>query len=198
MRDNRIRAAVAQLVERKLPKLEVAGSRPVRRLRSRALNLPASDNVTAVSEHTIARAETADLADLLVLMRAYCDFYEVAPTDEDLLALARALIADPEGEAMQFIAREDTGRASGFATLFWTWSTTNACRIGIMNDLYVAEPARGHGLADRLIETCRAQCARRGARRLTWQTAPDNHRAQAVYDRVGGNREQWVDYWLAS
>ena len=32
--------------------------------------------------------------------------------------------------------------------------------------------------------------------RLDWQTATDNLRAQAVYDRVGATREQWVDYWL--
>ncbi len=65
-----------------------------------------------------------------------------------------------------------------------------------MNDLFVAQAARGSGLAEELIEACRAECVRRGARRLAWQTAPDNLRAQAVYDRVGGNREQWVDYWL--
>jgi hypothetical protein len=28
-------------------------------------------------------------------MRAYCDFYETAPTDADLLTLSRTLIADP-------------------------------------------------------------------------------------------------------
>jgi ribosomal protein S18 acetylase RimI-like enzyme len=61
----------------------------------------------------------------------------------------------------------------------------------------VSEHARGQGLAERLIETCRVQAQRRGARRLTWQTAPDNTRAQAVYERVGATREHWVDYWLA-
>jgi ribosomal protein S18 acetylase RimI-like enzyme len=66
-----------------------------------------------------------------------------------------------------------------------------------MNDLFVAEHARGRGLADRLIGECRTETARRGARRLTWQTAPDNVRAQAVYERIGATREQWVDYWLA-
>ena len=65
-----------------------------------------------------------------------------------------------------------------------------------MNDLFVAEGARGGGLAERLIEVCRSECTRHGADRVTWQTAPDNLRAQAVYDRVGGTREQWVDYWL--
>jgi GNAT superfamily N-acetyltransferase len=153
--------------------------------------------VTAMSTHTINPVEAADLDELLVLMRGYCDFYEVSPSDADLLALARALIDDPRHEGIQLLARDQDGRAVGFATVFWSWSTTSACRIGVMNDLFVAQAARGHGLAERLIEACRAQCARHGASRLTWQTAPDNLRAQAVYDRVGATREQWVDYWMS-
>jgi GNAT superfamily N-acetyltransferase len=103
---------------------------------------------------------------------------------------------DPEREGLQYLAREEDGRAVGFATLYWTWSTLDASRIGVMNDLFVAEDARGGGVADALIEACRQECGRRGASRLTWQTATDNLRAQKVYDRVGGHREQWVDYWL--
>ena len=40
----------------------------------------------------------SDLDDLLPLLRGYCDFYEVAPSDDALLAISRALIADPERE----------------------------------------------------------------------------------------------------
>ena len=130
-------------------------------------------------------------------MRGYCDFYKVAPSDEDLLALSRALIDDPEREGVQLIARDAEGRPIGFATIFWSWSTTDAARLGVMNDLFVSETARGGGVADALISACRDECVRRGAARLSWQTAPDNLRAQAVYDRVGGHREQWVDYWLS-
>jgi GNAT superfamily N-acetyltransferase len=138
----------------------------------------------------------SDLDDLLPLVRGYCDFYKVSPSDEDLLALSRALIADPEREGLQLLARNDDGQPIGFATLYWTWSTTDAARLGVMNDLFVTDAARGTGAAEALIEACRQECARRGAKRLSWQTAPDNARAQKVYERVGGNREQWVDYWL--
>ena len=147
-------------------------------------------------EFSLQRVGEADLEALLPLMRAYCDFYRVAPGDAGLLGLARALIADPRREGLQLIARDPGGKAAGFATLYWSWSTTGACRIGVMNDLFVSEFARGTGLAEQLIEACRAQCTGAGARRLTWQTAPDNLRAQAVYERVGATREQWVDYWL--
>jgi GNAT superfamily N-acetyltransferase len=153
-------------------------------------------SVAGVSTDSIARATAADLEELLGLMRAYCDFYAVSPSDADLLNLSRALLADPEHEGIQLLARDGEGQAVGFATLYWTWSTSDACRIGVMNDLFVAEAARGRGVAEGLIAACRAECTRRGACRLTWQTAPDNLRAQAVYDRVGGHREQWIDYWL--
>lgn len=65
-----------------------------------------------------------------------------------------------------------------------------------MNDLFVAEGARGCGIVEALIEACQAACASRGATRLTWQTAPDNARAQVVYERAGATPEQWIDYWL--
>jgi GNAT superfamily N-acetyltransferase len=146
--------------------------------------------------HSIQVAGEADLEDLLPLMRGYCDFYGTQPDDEALLALSRALLADPEHEGIQLIARGEGGAAVGFATIFWTWSTTRAERIGVMNDLYVHPAARGTGLADRLIAACVEECRTRGASRLEWQTAPDNARAQAVYDRVGGVKEQWLDYGI--
>ena len=148
------------------------------------------------TEHVISVVGEPDLEDLLPLLRGYCDFYEVAPSDDALLAISRALIADPEREGMQLIARQPDGTAVGFATLYWTWQTLNAARLGVMNDLFVAEEARGTGLADRLIASCRERSALHGARELAWQTAKDNHRAQKVYDRIGGTREEWFDYWL--
>jgi len=149
------------------------------------------------SEHVIGAAGEADLDALLPLMRGYCDFYGVSPSDDELLALSRALIADPDREGLQLIAYGPGGEAAGFATVFWAWSTLSAARLGIMNDLFVVQEARGTGLAERLIAACRERCASHGAGELVWQTAKDNHRAQAVYDRVGGRRSEWFDYSLA-
>jgi len=144
----------------------------------------------------IAVAAEQDLGDLLPLLRGYCDFYEVAPADERLLAVSRALIADPEREGIQLLARDETGAAVGFATVYWSWQTLSAARLGVMNDLFVAPDARGRGVAEALIVACRDACAAHGAATLAWQTALDNGRAQAVYDRVGGRRSQWLDYSL--
>jgi GNAT superfamily N-acetyltransferase len=137
-----------------------------------------------------------DLEDLLPLVQAYCDFYEVSPPRADLLALCRALLADPELEGFQLIARERDGEAVGFATVFWSWDTTVASRIGILNDLYVAPGARGGGLARALIGTCLQRCRARGAERLEWVTGRENGRARALYDSIGAVEEPWVSYSL--
>ncbi len=145
---------------------------------------------------TISPAGEGDLGELLALMRAYCDFYQVSPSDERLLELSRKLIADPRREGVQLIARDGNGSALGFATLYWSWSTSRAARLGTMNDLYVVPEARGRRVGERLIEACIEHCAEHGTAEMEWQTAPDNKPAQALYDRVGGRREEWLNYSL--
>lgn len=139
---------------------------------------------------------TGDLDELTALMSAYCAFYETAPGAAALRRLAERLLADPDRAGIQFLARDGDDRAVGFATVYWSFATTIAAPIGVMNDLFVSAEARGSGTAEALIDACRAACASHGGQRLEWQTAPHNERAQKVYDRVGARREQWIDYWL--
>ena len=62
--------------------------------------------------------------------------------------------------------------------------------------VYVAQRARGRGHADALIEATAAVARRHAAPVVTWLTAPDNRRAQAVYDRVGGRSNPFLEYEL--
>ena len=172
---------------------------------------------------TIDRVGVADLPELLPMLRAYCDFYRVDPPDDRLLALASALIDNPaEGE--QHIARDtgaagpatsdtgaagpatsDTGAAGpatsdrrgspiGFATIYWTWQTLYAARVGVLNDLYVVPTSRGSGAGRALIERCRERCRNHGTGKLVWQTAPDNATAQRLYDGIGAEKSTWLSY----
>ena len=145
----------------------------------------------------IQRVAEGDLTDLLPLMRGYSEFYEVDPPDHALLALSLALMEDPQLEGVQLIARDaEDGSAVGFATVYWMWSTNLADRIGVMNDLFVAGSARRRGVGEALIAACLDLVRQRGAVSLQWQTALDNHAAQALYERVGGIRESWYDFHL--
>jgi GNAT superfamily N-acetyltransferase len=137
-----------------------------------------------------------DLAGLLPLMRDYCDFYEVAPADEKLEALARALIADPEHDGIQLLARGDDGEPLGFATVFWTWQTLTASRAAVMNDLFVDPQARGQGTGRALIEECRRRAGERGVPELVWETTPDNETSQRLYDALTADKSRWIYYAL--
>ena len=145
---------------------------------------------------TIDSATDGDLGALLPMMRAYCDFYGASPSDDGLIAMARALIAGPDGDGMLLVARDGDGAAIGFATVCWKWSSLRAARIAVMEDLFVAPEARGGGAADALIGACADRARGLGAPVVTWLTAPDNHRAQAVYERVGAEGSTWVEYEL--
>ena len=144
-------------------------------------------------EITIAPVGVTDLPVLLPMMRAYCDFYEVDPRDDRLIALSRALI-DSQAEGVQLLARDAEATPLGFATVYWTWQTLDAGRVGVMNDLFVVPEARGRGVGRKLIEHCRGLCRKRGAGKLVWETAPDNETAQRLYDSTGAESSTWLTY----
>lgn len=154
------------------------------------LSIPA---ITVVGE--------ADLPALMPMLRSYCDFYRVDPSDEKLAQLAQALIDHP-AEGVQLIARETTGATGtaggplGFATIYWTWQTLYAARVGVLNDLYVTPQARGTGTARALISQSLQLCHERGAAKLVWETAPDNETAQRLYDGIGAEKSTWFSYEL--
>ncbi len=145
---------------------------------------------------SISPVTAPDLPDLVPLMEQYCAFYETAPGAEALVRLAEALLAAPDSEGRQLIARDASGQAAGFATVYWSWDTTEAIPTAIMHDLFVAENGRGRGLGRALIDACGELALSHGKRRLDWQTAPDNARAQRVYDATAAERSTWVCYAL--
>ena len=142
----------------------------------------------------IRPARTEEIEEMLPLIRAYCEFYETQPNDDGLRKMFETLINDPSQGAV-FIAR-DEGKAVGFATLDWKWSSLKAARIGYLEDLFVDPETRGKGVADALIEVCADRCRELGMPAMEWLTAPDNHRAQKVYNRTGAEADTYMEYDL--
>jgi len=128
---------------------------------------------------TITTVGSSDVPDLMPTLRAYCDFYQVDPS-----------------EGLQLIARDSDGTPQGFATIYWTWQTLYGARVGVLNDLFVIPESRGSGTGRALIERCRELCGERGAEKLVWETAPDNTTAQRLYDGIGAERSTWLTYEL--
>jgi ribosomal protein S18 acetylase RimI-like enzyme len=58
-------------------------------------------------------------------------------------------------------------------------------RHAALHDVFVREEARKTGLADQLVHAFLDESARAGAPRVVLHTASQNHRAQAVFSRLG-------------
>lgn len=144
---------------------------------------------------TVRRASLNDIEQLATLFDEYRQFYE-QPAD---LSKARAFLGERLGlgESVVFIAQDDRDAAVGFTQLFPGFSSVRAARIYLLNDLFVAAPARRQGVAERLLATAAEFARGDGALRLTLSTAITNVAAQALYEREGWQRESgYFEYCL--
>lgn len=103
----------------------------------------------------------------------------------------------PERRFYCLIAEADhsaTGLAAGFALYFPTFSTTRGEPGIYLQDLWVAESARGKGVANKLIQaTSRLGSEEFGATHLTLTVYNDNPSAMKFYQSMGfhlGDREK--------
>lgn len=141
----------------------------------------------------IRRANHHDLKQLTELMLLYIvDFYKrPKPSIEKIHNLIDTLLEKERG--IQFVAEQD-GKLIGFATLYFSFSTTKADKITVMNDLFVVENVRGTGVAQELFKCCETFTKENGYAHMSWITATDNYRAQKFYEKMGGSLGNWMNY----
>lgn len=143
----------------------------------------------------IARAGPGDVDAAAPLFDAYRSFYGQAPD----LARARAFLSARlgAGESILFLARRD-GTAVGFTQLYPNFSSVRTCRVLVLNDLFVAQEARGCGVADALLAEAELHAAQAGAASMRLETAISNGPARALYERRGWRVEEgFLHYGLA-
>lgn len=147
------------------------------------------------AEVEIAPIAASELEELLPLIAAYQRFYEVEDVDDGRnRAFFRRFLA-PSEDGLLLGARSG-GQLLGYACLYWHFSSLEACGSVLMNDLYVAESARGQGVGRALIEAAAAVAREREVPFVEWSTAPDNETAQRLYDSTGAERTEWFSYEL--
>lgn len=137
------------------------------------------------------QAETAVLEQAVELFNDYRMFYEQASNIEG----AREFIEERvrTGESVIFLAviEEAEGeKAIGFTQLYPSFSSISMKRLWILNDLFVAESARGQGAGRRLLEAARRHALETNAKGLALSTATTNTTAQALYESFGFVRDE--------
>jgi len=123
-------------------------------------------------------------ADLVApLFDSYRQFYG-KPGD---LVLARDFLRKrlTTGESVILLAEGESSEALGFAQLYPSFTSVEARRLWILNDLYVAAAARRRGVGRALMEAARQHAVETGAARLTLETMAENRGAWALYESLG-------------
>jgi GNAT superfamily N-acetyltransferase len=118
------------------------------------------------------------------LFRDYIAFYKAEVPDDVIVQTWRRLL-NGEDNMLALVAIDASGTAVGIAALVFhrsTWSMTWYCYL---EDLFVADKARGLGVGRALIEAVYAEADRRGASRTYWATQDGNATARRLYDRMG-------------
>ncbi len=135
----------------------------------------------------------ADSAAWRALWTAYCHFYG---TDVPEAVTARTLerLLDPQSALVGRVAERD-GRVVGFSASVIHEATWDARPVCYLEDLYVAEPARGAGVGGALIDDLIGLARERGWGRLYWHTRADNAVARRLYDRFAA-ADDFVRYRL--
>ncbi|MCP3800635.1 GNAT family N-acetyltransferase [Allokutzneria sp. A3M-2-11 16] len=128
----------------------------------------------------IAPLVPADRERWEVLARRYKDFYKTVESDEGYDRTWQRLL---DGRDVHGIAAHVDGRLVGIAH-FLFHSTVWMDDSCYLQDLFVDEAARGHGVARALIERVEEAARDRECPRLYWQTHQDNATARALYDKV--------------
>ena len=118
------------------------------------------------------------------LWQGYLDFYRTELTAE-VTDITWARLLDPAEGMHCLVAETAVGEMIGIVHYLYhrvTWAIADRCYL---EDLFVAETARGAGAGRALIEAVYAAADKRGSDQVYWLTQDFNEAGRRLYDRVG-------------
>lgn len=145
-------------------------------------------------EMNVIRATINELDHAATLFDQYRVFYE----QESKLDEAREFLKErlENHESVIFLAY-DGDRPVGFTQLYPSFSSVGMRRTWVLNDLFVAKEARRMGVGHALINQAIDHAKVTDAKGILLETATDNHNAQALYEKIGFERETNYFYFYS-
>jgi ribosomal protein S18 acetylase RimI-like enzyme len=125
--------------------------------------------------------EAGDVARLLIAFRDWMG--RDRPGDDSIRASVHRLIGDADTEYL--LAAAEDGAPVGVAQLRYRWTVWWAAEDCWIEDVFVAESARGTGLGRALVQGAIDRAAERGCRRVDLDTDHDNVPARGLYESLG-------------
>jgi GNAT superfamily N-acetyltransferase len=145
---------------------------------------------------TIRAARDGDFFPWLTLYEGYAAFYRTELTDESAVRTWQWITRGDHG-LRAFLAVNEEGDLEGLAHVRTIAQPLEGTTALYLDDLFVAESARGAGVGSLLLSFLKRLAVAEGHSSVSWITAADNEAAQRVYDRVAA-RTTWVTYEMSA
>ncbi|MTD46134.1 GNAT family N-acetyltransferase [Conexibacter sp. W3-3-2] len=134
---------------------------------------------------TARLAGTQDAAAVAELLVAFRDHFGMDfPPDEVFHRGVRHLLDDPETDYVLGYA-DPTGDACGVVQLRFRYGIWRAGYDCLVEDVFVRDRARGHGVGRAMLAAAVARARERGARRMELDVNEENPAAIALYESFG-------------
>ena len=146
--------------------------------------------MTALSTHFVT---PQDYGEWRRLFDGYAAFYGVSMDDAKAGAVWGWLL-DPDHALEGLLVRDGAEQAVGLAHVRACPRPLGGCDMGFLDDMFVAEHARGGGAADALFTGLQALAAERGWPAIRWVTQHFNARGRSFYDRYTGGPSDFIMY----
>jgi GNAT superfamily N-acetyltransferase len=145
---------------------------------------------------TIRFATPADAELILHFIRELAEYEHEAGAVAATPAIIRSQMEQPQPPFECLIAEYD-GEAAGFALFFRNYSTWRGSPGLYLEDLFVPERFRGHGIGNALFKRMTQLAVERGWARMEWAVLDWNRPAQEFYRARGAAaKDQWTAWRL--
>jgi len=129
------------------------------------------------------------------LFNQYRMFYGQASNLEGAKEFIKERIEN--NESFIFLALENNSPA-GFVQLYPIFTSVGMNRKWLLNDLFVAEDYRRHGVGRALMNKAKNLAVETSAAGILLETTKDNVKAQALYESLGYEKEDAVYFYNLS
>lgn len=127
------------------------------------------------------------------LFRSYFEFYETVPVDSSVERIWQRITSFPA--EIGILVAELDGGVVGFAHFHYQVSTWEEHGVCYLEDLFVLESVREHGVATALISEVKKAAIQENCSELYWITKESNSVARKLYDKLA-TKSDFVRYGI--
>jgi GNAT superfamily N-acetyltransferase len=135
-------------------------------------------------EITMVKVDGSNVDDLARMITELAVFEHLVPPTSDAVERLRNDVESGTPYFQAYIAYAGADKV-GYVFYFFTYSTLLAKPTLFIEDIYVAERFRRHGIGRKLLAFCAAEAKRRGCGRMDWNVLDWNSKAISFYQSCG-------------